>query len=64
MDDLGLGWQLGGHLLLGATQQKRLDTRIEVVEAVLVAMLFDGGAVIAVEFLAVAQPAGHQEVEQ
>ncbi len=54
MDDLGLGWQFGRDLLLGAAQQKRLDARIEVMQAVLVAMLFDGGAVVAVEFLAVA----------
>ncbi len=64
VDDLGLGWQFGRHLFLGTAQQEWLDARIEVMQAVLVAMLFDGGAVVAVEFLAVAQPAGHQEVKQ
>ena len=64
MDDFGLGRQFGGDLLFGAAQEEGLDPRIQVLQAFFVALLLDGGAVVAVELLAVAQPAWHQEVEQ
>ena len=64
MDDFGLGRQFGGDLLLGAAQQERFDPRIEMLQALVAALAFNGHPVVAIESLDVAQPAGQQEVEQ
>lgn len=63
MHHLGLGWQLARHLFLGATQQEGPHPGGEVVEALGVTLALDGRAVVLVEALLVAQPAGHQEME-
>ena len=63
MHHLGLGRQLCGHLLFGAAQQERPDAAGQVGHALAVTVTFDRVAVILVEALQVAQPAGHQKVE-
>ena len=64
VDDLGFRRQFSGHLFFGAAQQEGFDPRIQVLQALVIAMAFDGYSVVAVKVLSVAQPARHQEVKQ
>ncbi|MNF55239.1 hypothetical protein D3C84_366940 [compost metagenome] len=64
MGHLGLGRQLARHLLLGAAQDEGFESPAQVRQALLVGLLLDRGAVVAGEARCVAEPAGHEEVEQ
>ena len=57
VDDLGFGRQFGCDLLFGATQQKRFNSRIQMLQPLIVALAFDRHAVIAVKGFDVTQPA-------
>ena len=57
VDDLGFGRQFGGHLFLGAAQQKRFYPTVQVLKSDFAATLFNRHAVITVEAFHVTQPA-------
>ncbi|MNJ76552.1 hypothetical protein D3C77_738590 [compost metagenome] len=58
MDHFGLGWQLGGNLFLGAPEQEGLDSRIEVLQALVIALALDRYPIVTIEGLGIAKPAG------
>lgn len=64
LGELALRRQFRGHLFLGPSQQERPQARGQVTEACLVAVLLDRRAVVLGELAGVAEPAGHQEMEQ
>src|SRR5699024_1684585 len=64
LSDLGLRWQFGGNLLLGAAQQERLHPCAQQGKSFEIAVFFDGSSVMAGELLLPSQPARHQEVEE